>query len=168
MTTSIAPSISNMMPYLDNALRAHALFKRDKDYIVRNSEVIIVDEFTGRLMEGRRYSEGLHQAIEAKEGVKVQKESMTLATITFQNYFRMYDKLAGMTGTAKTEEEEFQRIYNLEVIEVPTYKPIVRDDMPDLVYRNEEIKFKAVIDDISDAHGQRAAGSGRYGCHRDQ
>ncbi|MEZ4615263.1 MAG: hypothetical protein R2867_07090 [Caldilineaceae bacterium] len=109
-----SPEHFEMIPYLDNALRAHALFKRDKDYIVRNSEVIIVDEFTGRLMEGRRYSEGLHQAIEAKEGVKVQKESMTLATITFQNFFRMYDKLAGMTGTAKTEEEEFQRIYNLK------------------------------------------------------
>ena len=115
-----------MIPYLDNALRAHALFKRDKDYIVRDNEVIIVDEFTGRLMEGRRYTEGLHQAIEAKEGVKVQKESMTLATITFQNFFRMYDKLAGMTGTAKTEEEEFQRIYNLEVVAVPTYRPVVR------------------------------------------
>ncbi len=102
---------------------------------MRNNEVIIVDEFTGRLMEGRRYSEGLHQAIEAKEGVKVQKESMTLATITFQNFFRMYDKLAGMTGTAKTEEEEFQRIYNLEVVMAPTYKPIIRDDMADLVYR---------------------------------
>jgi preprotein translocase subunit SecA len=109
------------MPYLDNALRAHALYRRDKDYIVRASEVIIVDEFTGRLMEGRRYSEGLHQAIEAKEGVKVQKESMTLATITFQNFFRMYSKLAGMTGTAKTEEEEFQKIYNLDVVQIPTY-----------------------------------------------
>jgi preprotein translocase subunit SecA len=110
--------------------------------------VIIVDEFTGRLMEGRRYSEGLHQAIEAKEGVKVQKESMTLATITFQNYFRMYNKLAGMTGTAKTEEEEFQRIYNLDVVQVPTYRPVVRADYDDLVYRTEEAKFKAVIDDI--------------------
>jgi preprotein translocase subunit SecA len=147
-----SPEHFELMPYLDNALRAHALFTRDRDYIVRSNEVIIVDEFTGRLMEGRRYSEGLHQAIEAKEGVKVQKESMTLATITFQNYFRMYDKLAGMTGTAKTEEEEFQRIYNLEVIVVPTYKPIIRDDMPDLVYRSEEIKFKSAIDDIADAH----------------
>jgi len=145
-------SQAEMIPYLDNALRAHALFKKDKDYIVRNNEVIIVDEFTGRLMEGRRYSEGLHQAIEAKEGVKVQKESMTLATITFQNFFRMYDKLAGMTGTAKTEEEEFQRIYNLDVAVVPTYRPIVRQDMADLVYRTQENKFKAVIDDIVDAH----------------
>jgi preprotein translocase subunit SecA len=147
-----SPEHFEMMPYLDNALRAHALFKRDKDYIVRNNEVIIVDEFTGRLMEGRRYSEGLHQAIEAKEGVKVQKESMTLATITFQNYFRMYDKLAGMTGTAKTEEEEFQRIYDLEVVMVPTYKPIIRDDMPDMVYREQDIKFKAAIEDIAAAH----------------
>jgi preprotein translocase subunit SecA len=145
-------SQAEMIPYLDNALRAHALFKKDKDYIVRNNEVIIVDEFTGRLMEGRRYSEGLHQAIEAKEGVKVQKESMTLATITFQNFFRMYDKLAGMTGTAKTEEEEFQRIYNLDVTAVPTYKPIIRQDLSDLVYRTPDNKFKAVIDDIADAH----------------
>ncbi len=147
-----SPEHFEMIPYLDNALRAHALFNRDRDYIVRNTEVIIVDEFTGRLMEGRRYSEGLHQAIEAKEGVKVQKESMTLATITFQNFFRMYDKLAGMTGTAKTEEEEFQRIYNLEVVMAPTYKPIVRDDMPDMVYRVPEVKFQAVIEDIAAAH----------------
>lgn len=148
-----APDHFDMIPYLDNALRAHALYKRDKDYIVRNSqEVVIVDEFTGRLMEGRRYSEGLHQAIEAKEGVRVQKESMTLATITFQNFFRMYNKLAGMTGTAKTEEEEFQRIYNLDVIMVPTYKPVIRDDMPDLIYRTEAAKFKAVIDDIEQSN----------------
>jgi preprotein translocase subunit SecA len=147
-----SPEHFEMMPYLDNALRAHALYRRDKDYIVRGEEVIIVDEFTGRLMEGRRYSEGLHQAIEAKEGVKVQKESMTLATITFQNYSRMYNKLAGMTGTAKTEEEEFQRIYNLDVVQVPTYRPVVREDYDDLVYRTEEAKFKAVIDDIVDQH----------------
>jgi preprotein translocase subunit SecA len=146
------PEHFDMIPYLDNALRAYALYQRDKDYIVRNNEVIIVDEFTGRLMEGRRYSEGLHQAIEAKEGVKVQKESMTLATITFQNFFRMYDKLAGMTGTAKTEEEEFQRIYDLEVVMVPTYKPIIRDDQPDMVYRTEAIKFKSLLDDIEAAH----------------
>ena len=147
-----SPEHFDMIPYLDNALRAHALFRKDRDYIVRNTEVIIVDEFTGRLMEGRRYSEGLHQAIEAKEGVKVQKESMTLATITFQNFFRMYDKIAGMTGTAKTEEEEFQRIYNLDVALVPTYRPIIRDDLPDYVYRTPEAKFQAVIDDIVDAH----------------
>jgi preprotein translocase subunit SecA len=147
-----SPEHFDMIPYLDNALRARALFRKDRDYIVRDNEVIIVDEFTGRLMEGRRYSEGLHQAIEAKEGVKVQKESMTLATITFQNFFRMYDKLAGMTGTAKTEEEEFQRIYNLDVVMVPTYKPVIRQDQPDLVYRTTEVKFKAVIDDIVHAH----------------
>ncbi len=148
-----SPENFEMIPYLDNALRANVLYKLDRDYIVRDGqEVVIVDEFTGRLMEGRRYSEGLHQAIEAKEGVKVQKESMTLATITFQNFFRMYNKLAGMTGTAKTEEEEFQRIYNLEVVQVPTYKPVIRDDMPDLVYRNEQAKFGAVLADISDAY----------------
>ena len=147
-----SPEHFDMIPYLDNALRAHTLYKRDKDYIVRNQEVIIVDEFTGRLMDGRRYSEGLHQAIEAKEGVKVQKESMTLATITFQNFFRMYNKLAGMTGTAKTEEEEFQRIYNLEVIMVPTYRAVVREDMADQVFRTQESKFKALIDEIAEAH----------------
>lgn len=147
-----APEHFDMLPYLDNALRAVALYRRDKDYIVRGNEVIIVDEFTGRLMEGRRYSEGLHQAIEAKEGVKVQKESMTLATITFQNFFRMYNKLSGMTGTAKTEEEEFQRIYDLEVVQIPTYRPVVRDDMDDLVYRTQEAKFKAVLDDIKEKH----------------
>jgi preprotein translocase subunit SecA len=149
-----SPEHFDMVPYLDNALRAHALYKKDVDYIVRNNEVIIVDEFTGRLMEGRRYSEGLHQAIEAKEGVKVQKESMTLATITFQNFFRMYNKLAGMTGTAKTEEEEFQKIYNLDVVMVPTYRPVIRQDLPDLVYRTQEAKFKAVLDDIAEAHKQ--------------
>ena len=147
-----SPEHFEMIPYLDNALRAHALFKRDRDYIVRGNEVVIVDEFTGRLMEGRRYSEGLHQAIEAREGVKVQKESMTLATITFQNFFRMYDKIAGMTGTAKTEEEEFQRIYNLDVVMVPTYRPVIRQDFPDAVYRTPEAKFKAVMDDIEAAH----------------
>jgi len=147
-----APEHFDMLPYLDNALRAVALYRRDKDYIVRGNEVIIVDEFTGRLMEGRRYSEGLHQAIEAKEGVKVQKESMTLATITFQNFFRMYNKLAGMTGTAKTEEEEFQRIYDLEVVQVPTYKPVIRQDFDDLVYRTQEAKFKAVLNDIKEKH----------------
>ncbi|MFN8445099.1 MAG: preprotein translocase subunit SecA [Caldilineaceae bacterium] len=145
----------DLIPYLDNALRAHALYKRDKDYIVRGSEVIIVDEFTGRMMEGRRYSEGLHQAIEAKEGVKVQKESMTLATITFQNFFRMYNKLSGMTGTAKTEEEEFQKIYNLDVVQIPTYKPVVRDDQPDLVYRSESAKFKAVLDEVVEAYKRK-------------
>ena len=117
-----------MTPYLDNALRANVLYKLDRDYIVKDGEVIIVDEFTGRLMHGRRFSEGLHQAIEAKEGVRVQRESLTLATITFQNYFRMYDKLAGMTGTAMTEAEEFDKIYNLDVVAIPTHRTMVRED----------------------------------------
>lgn len=144
----------DMLPYLDNALRAKALYSRDRDYIVRQDEVVIVDEFTGRLMEGRRYGEGLHQAIEAKEGVKVKKESMTLATITFQNFFRMYNKLAGMTGTAKTEEEEFQSIYNLDVIAIPTYKPVIRDDRADVIYKSQKSKFDAVIQEIEEAHKQ--------------
>jgi len=134
--------------HIEQALKANVLFKKDKDYVVREGEVIIVDEFTGRLMHGRRYSEGLHQAIEAKEGVKVQRESETLATITFQNYFRMYSKLAGMTGTAVTEAEEFHKIYNLETLVIPTNKPMVRKDMNDLIYRTELGKFKAVINEI--------------------
>jgi preprotein translocase subunit SecA len=138
----------NLTRYLDNALKAHALFKRDKDYLVRDGEVIIVDEFTGRLMIGRRYNEGLHQAIEAKEGVKVQNESRTIATITFQNYFRLYKKLAGMTGTALTEAEEFNKIYKLDVIVIPTHRPMIRDDMPDLIYKTEEGKFDAVVEEI--------------------
>ncbi|HEX2283194.1 MAG TPA: preprotein translocase subunit SecA [Thermomicrobiales bacterium] len=141
--------------YLEQALKAHATFQRDKDYIVRDGEVIIVDEFTGRMMMGRRYSEGLHQAIEAKEGVRVRRQNVTLATITFQNYFRMYDKLAGMTGTAKTEAEEFRRIYFLDVVVIPTNKPMVREDLGDLVFKNERGKFRAVIDDIKE---KRAAG----------
>ena len=136
--------------YLEQALKAHAIFHRDKDYIVRDGEVIIVDEFTGRMMIGRRYSEGLHQAIEAKEGVRVRRQNVTLATITFQNYFRMYDKLAGMTGTAKTEAEEFRRIYFLDVVVIPTNQPMVRDDLGDLVFKNERGKFRAVIDDIKE------------------
>jgi preprotein translocase subunit SecA len=130
--------------HIEQALRAHAMYNLDTDYVVRDGEVIIVDEFTGRLMPGRRYSHGLHQAIEAKEGVEVQRESKTLATITFQNYFRLYDKLAGMTGTAKTEEEEFESIYKLSTIVVPTNKPIVRDDKADAIYRTVEAKFIAV------------------------
>ena len=141
-----------LTPYLDNALRARALYKRDRDYIVRDGEVIIVDDFTGRLMYGRRYAEGLHQAIEAKEGVKVQRESLTLATITFQNFFRMYRRLAGMTGTAATEAEEFQQIYDLEVSVIPTHRPVVRDDQADVVYKNSKAKFAAVIDEIARCH----------------
>ena len=136
------------------ALRAKALMKRDRDYVVRNGEIIIVDEFTGRLMEGRRYSDGLHQAIEAKEGVKIQRESQTLATITFQNYFRMYDKLAGMTGTAKTEEDEFLKIYNLPVIVVPTNKPVRRIDYPDVIYKTKRAKYKAVGRAVSEIHAK--------------
>jgi len=136
--------------YLEQALKAEAVFHRDKDYIVRDGEVIIVDEFTGRMMVGRRYSEGLHQAIEAKEGVRVQRQNVTMATITFQNYFRMYEKLAGMTGTAETEEEEFLRIYNLPVVVIPTNRPMIRDDYADLVYNSETAKFNAVINEIEE------------------
>ena len=138
--------------HLNQALRANVLFKRDVDYVVQNGQVIIVDEFTGRLMIGRRYSEGLHQAIEAKEGVKVAHESKTLATITFQNYFRMYEKLAGMTGTAKTEEEEFRGIYSLDVVEIPTHMPMIRKDENDVVFSTEDGKFKAVIEEIAELH----------------
>jgi preprotein translocase subunit SecA len=136
--------------HFEQALRAHALYKLDRDYIVKDGEIIIVDEFTGRQMPGRRWSEGLHQAIEAKEGLRVQRESVTLATITFQNYFRLYDKLAGMTGTAMTEAEEFHKIYELEVVAIPTHRPMIRDDETDLVYRNEGSKFNAVIDEIAE------------------
>ena len=129
--------------HINQALKAQVLFRRDRDYVVKDGEVIIVDEFTGRLMIGRRYSEGLHQAIEAKEGVKIEKESQTLATITFQNYFRMYKKLSGMTGTALTEEPEFRKIYKLDVVEIPTNKPMVRKDSPDVIYRTEALFHKA-------------------------
>ena len=136
--------------HLNNALRAHKLFQRDKDYIVKNQQVIIIDEFTGRMMEGRRYSDGLHQALEAKEHVKIQPENQTLASITFQNYFRLYEKLAGMTGTALTEADEFIDIYNLDVVEVPTNRPMVRIDEDDAVYRTVEEKYKAIVDLIAD------------------
>ena len=147
-----APEHYDLTPYLDNALRAHVLYKADRDYIVRDGEVIIVDEFTGRLMHGRRYAEGLHQAIEAKEGVRVQQESLTLATITFQNYFRMYYKLAGMTGTAATEAEEFGKIYNLDVVCIPTHRPMIRIDHPDQVYKSGSAKFNAVVEEIVQCH----------------
>ncbi len=140
--------------HINNALKAHKLFSRDKDYIVRNDEIVIIDEFTGRMMPGRRYSEGQHQALEAKEKVQIQPENQTLASITFQNYFRMYGKLAGMTGTASTEAEEFQNIYGLDVIEVPTNLPIQRIDEDDEVYRTFDEKFKAIIEEIKDAHSR--------------
>ena len=146
------PENSELNHHVNCALRAHTLMKRDVDYVVQNGQVIIVDEFTGRLMIGRRYSEGLHQAIEAKEHVKVERESKTLATITFQNYFRMYSKLSGMTGTAKTEEAEFQGIYSLDVVEIPTNKENIRKDLEDVVYKNKNAKYRAVIASIEEHH----------------
>lgn len=138
--------------HINQALKAHVSMHRDTDYVVEEGQVVIVDQFTGRLMKGRRYSDGLHQAIEAKEGLPIQNESMTLASITFQNYFRMYKKLAGMTGTAKTEEEEFRNIYNMDVVAIPTNKPIIRDDKPDLIYKSMEGKFKSVVEEIKSRH----------------
>ena len=146
------PENSELNHHVNCALRANFIMKRDVDYVVQNGQVIIVDEFTGRLMVGRRYSEGLHQAIEAKEHVKVERESKTLATITFQNYFRMYKKLSGMTGTAKTEEAEFQGIYSLDVVEIPTNRPNIRKDLEDMVYKNKNAKFRAVLDSIEQRH----------------
>jgi preprotein translocase subunit SecA len=146
------PRNIEVLHHLNAALKAHNLFKRDVDYIVKDGQVLIVDEFTGRLMPGRRYSDGLHQALEAKEGVKIENENQTLATITFQNYFRMYDKLAGMTGTADTEAEEFKKIYNLEVMVIPTHKTMIRTDYPDAIYRTEAEKFTAVVEDIKDCY----------------
>ena len=143
---------SELVHNVNQALRAYGIMKKDIDYIVKDGEVLIVDEFTGRIMYGRRYNNGLHQAIEAKEQVKIADESKTLATITFQNYFRMYDKLSGMTGTAMTEESEFQEIYKLDVIEIPTNKPLARIDEPDIIYKNEAAKFRAVIEDIKESH----------------
>jgi preprotein translocase subunit SecA len=148
------PSNYFVTQYLQAALNAHALFRRDKDYVVKDGQVIIVDEFTGRLMFGRRYSEGLHQAIEAKERVKIQRESVTMATITFQNYFRMYEKLAGMTGTAATEAEEFHKIYNLEVVVIPTNKPLIRTEYPDQIYKDEKAKFAAVTREVKELNEQ--------------
>ncbi|MCL6444648.1 MAG: preprotein translocase subunit SecA [Alicyclobacillus sp.] len=146
------PDNVTLMHHITQALKAHGLMKRDKDYVVHNDEVIIVDEFTGRLMEGRRYSEGLHQAIEAKEGVRVQNETKTLATITLQNYFRMYQKLSGMTGTAKTEEKELNEIYGMDVVVVPTNKPMIRRDLSDVIYKTEAAKFRAVVEEIARRH----------------
>ncbi len=143
---------STLVHHVNQALRAHGVMKRDIDYIVKDGEVLIVDEFTGRIMYGRRYNNGLHQAIEAKEHVKIADESKTLATITFQNYFRMYDKLSGMTGTAMTEEAEFEEIYNLDVVEIPTNKPMIRKDENDVIYKNENAKFRAIVRSIKESH----------------
>ena len=143
---------SELVHHINQALRANGVMKKDIDYIVKDGEVLIVDEFTGRIMYGRRYNNGLHQAIEAKEHVKIADESKTLATITFQNYFRMYDKLSGMTGTAMTEEDEFQEIYKLDVIAIPTNKPMVRKDHNDVIYKNENAKFRAVVEDIKESN----------------
>src|ERR1700719_4715352 len=142
----------SLVHHVNQALRAHKLFAKDTDYIVKDDKIIIIDEFTGRMMEGRRYSEGLHQALEAKEGVTVQNENQTLASITFQNYFRMYPKLAGMTGTAMTEAAEFGDIYRLEVIEVPTNVPVIRADFDDEVYRTAREKYEAIITQILECH----------------
>src|SRR6266568_9549576 len=141
-----------LVHHLQNALRAKELYKRDVDYIVTGGEVKIVDEFTGRVLEGRRYSEGLHQSIEAKEGVRIKEENQTLATITIQNYFRMYDKLAGMTGTARTQAREFEEVYKLSVVEIPTNRPMIRADQQDLVYKAEDAKWQAVTEDIVERH----------------
>ena len=146
------PDNVTLLHHINQAIKARGVMTRDVDYVVKDGQVIIVDEFTGRLMFGRRYNEGLHQAIEAKEGVKVERESRTLATITFQNYFRLYRKLSGMTGTAKTEETEFQQIYKLDVVEIPTNKPMIRKDLPDVIYKTEKGKFNAVIDQIAECH----------------
>jgi len=146
------PGSIEKLHHLNQALKAHVLFQRDVDYIVSNGQVVIVDEFTGRTMEGRRYSDGLHQALEAKEKVKIEKENQTLASITFQNYFRMYDKLAGMTGTADTEAPEFKKIYNLDVVVMPTNQPMIRDDYADVIYKNEAAKYRAVVREIKQMH----------------
>ncbi len=148
------PRNIEILHHLNQSLKAHALFKKDVDYIVKDGQVIIVDEFTGRLMPGRRYSDGLHQALEAKEGVRIENENQTLASITFQNYFRMYKKLAGMTGTADTEAEEFKKIYNLDVMVIPTHKKMIRVDNPDAIYKTEAEKFQAVVEEIKECHTQ--------------
>ena len=145
---------STLVHHVNQALRAHGIMKKDIDYIVKDGEVLIVDEFTGRIMYGRRYNNGLHQAIEAKEHVKIADESKTLATITFQNYFRMYDKLSGMTGTAMTEEAEFEEIYNLDVVSIPTNKPMIRNDKNDVIYKNQDAKFRAVVNDVKESHAK--------------
>src|SRR5436190_16004977 len=138
-----------LVGYLNNALKAKELYRKDKDYVVQDGEVLIVDEFTGRILHGRRYNEGMHQAIEAKENVEIKQENQTLATITLQNYFRLYDKLGGMTGTAATEAAEFDQVYKLGVVPIPTNRPMVRIDQADVVYKTEEAKWQAVVEDIA-------------------
>ena len=146
------PMNVRLVHFVENALKARTIFERDREYVVKEGEVVIVDEFTGRLMPGRRFSDGIHQALEAKEGVRIQRESITYATITLQNYFRMYSKLAGMTGTAATEAEEFWKIYKLDVVEIPTNLPMVREDFPDRIYKDEHSKLNAVVKEISRLH----------------
>src|SRR5881394_696142 len=148
------PDNMELLHCVEQALKAHTLYRLDHQYVVQDGEVIIVDDFTGRLMKGRRWSDGLHQAVEAKEGVRIERENQTLATVTFQNYFRMYDKLAGMTGTAETEAEEFAKIYKLDVVVIPTNRPLTRVNNPDVVYKTEREKFNAVVEDIIERHGR--------------
>ena len=161
------PTNMDLVHHVVKALQAYALYKRDVDYVVKDGEVIIVDEFTGRLMPGRRWSDGLHQAVEAKEGVKIANENQTLASVTFQNYFRMYKKLGGMTGTADTEAAEFAKIYNLDVNVVPTNRKMIRQDYADVVYRTEKEKFAAIVEEIKDCHETGPAGAGRHHFHRE-
>ena len=146
------PSNMELLHCVEQALKAHTLYRLDHQYVVQDGEVIIVDDFTGRLMKGRRWSDGLHQAVEAKEGVKIEKENQTLATITLQNYFRLYEKLSGMTGTAETEAAEFQSTYKLDVMVIPTHMPMVRNDFSDVIYRTLPEKWDAVIEEIKDCH----------------
>ena len=148
------PQHIDTLHHIQQGLRAHALFRKDVDYVVKDGQIIIVDEFTGRMMPGRRWSDGLHQAVEAKEGVRIERENQTLATITFQNYFRMYGKLAGMTGTAETEAEEFAKIYKLDVTVVPTNRSLIRTNYADVVYKTEREKFNAVTEEIIACHAK--------------
>ena len=156
-----------LLHHINQAIKAHGIMHLDTDYVIKDDEIIIVDENTGRMMMGRRYNDGLHQAIEAKEGVKVKHESKTLATVTFQNYFRLYKKLSGMTGTAMTEEDEFREIYKLDVISIPTNKPVIRIDHPDLIYRTEKAKYAAIIEQIIECHEKGQRGQGK-GCRREE
>ena len=172
------PGNMSLIHHINQALKAHALFKRDVDYVVKDGEIIIVDEFTGRLMPGRRWSDGLHQAVEAKEGVEIARENQTLATVTFQNYFRMYDKLSGMTGTAETESEEFEKIYSLDVVVIPTNRPLQRDEYPDVIFRTHKEKVDAIVDEVEEMnreggdrrrhHLARAPGAGGHRLHREE